>query len=58
MHGPLTSGLDQAPLHELVAQSIQRAPPAAQAMMWSHVVLAGGSARVPGLRQRLCVEED
>ncbi|WFD20607.1 Actin- protein 6 [Malassezia caprae] len=49
----LTPGLEQGPLHELVAQSIQRAPPAAQDMLWSHVVLTGGSARVPGLRQRL-----
>ena len=53
----MTTGLNQAPLPELIASSIQLVQDTdLRNMLWSHIVLVGGSARVPGLRRRLYVK--
>lgn len=53
----MTTGLNQAPLPELIASSIQLVQETdLRNMLWSHIVLIGGSARVPGLRRRLYVK--
>lgn len=53
LFAPDRLGLDQAPLPELIADAIQHTDPSARDMLWSNVVLIGGSARVPGLVPRL-----
>ena len=40
-------------LHELVAQSASACDPALQPLLFNNVLLVGGGAALPGLRQRL-----
>ncbi|KAL9938582.1 hypothetical protein V8E36_002301 [Tilletia maclaganii] len=53
LFAPSRLGLAQAPLHEVIAESIRACPEDVRDMMWSNIVLIGGGARLPGLRIRL-----
>jgi len=53
---PKRIGLDQGSLPELIATCISHVQEEARDMLWTQIVLVGGSARVPGLRRRLSQE--
>ncbi|KAE8259645.1 hypothetical protein A4X13_0g882 [Tilletia indica] len=53
LFAPGRIGLGEAPLHEVIAESIRACPEDVRDMMWSNIVLVGGGARLPGLRRRL-----
>lgn len=57
LYSPTDVGLDQAGLPETIAQSIAAAPEETQSLMWSNIVVAGGTAKfenfIPRLEQEL-----
>lgn len=46
-------GIDQAPLPEVIADSIASAPSEYQPLLWSNIVLCGGTANIPNLSERI-----
>lgn len=49
-------GLDQASLPETVYNSITSVDKDLQPLLWSNIILCGGSAALPHLKERLCTE--
>lgn len=58
LFAPDRLGIEQGSLPELVVDVIQRADEEARDMLWSNIVLVGGTARTPGLQRRLYVRSD
>lgn len=53
---PKNIGIDQGGIHEMLAESISSAPPDIRPLLWANIVVCGGSARIPGLLDRLRAE--
>lgn len=53
LFSPSDIGLNQAGLAETIAASIAAVPEQVQGLLWSNIVLTGGSAKFPGLLPRL-----
>lgn len=53
LFSPSDIGLNQAGLAETIAVSIASVPEQLQGLLWSNIVLTGGSAQFPGLLPRL-----
>jgi actin-related protein 6 len=50
---PTDVGMDEAGLAEAAAAAVQACHPHLHALLWSCVVLVGGTARCPGIKERL-----
>ncbi len=53
LFNPSDLGLQQAGLAEAIAASIASVPVQIQGLLWSNIVLTGGSVQFPGLLSRL-----
>ncbi|KAI3426082.1 hypothetical protein D9Q98_008050 [Chlorella vulgaris] len=53
---PSDIGMDEAGLAEAVAQAVSAAHPHLHALLYSNVLITGGTARCPGFRDRLAAE--
>jgi actin-related protein 6 len=53
---PSDIGMEEAGLAEAVVQAVQAAHPHLHALLYSNILLTGGTARCPGFRQRLLAE--
>lgn len=46
-------GLDDAPLHQVIAASIEACEKDLQGPLWANIVLVGGGAKMRGIKERL-----
>ncbi|PRW33824.1 Actin-related 6 [Chlorella sorokiniana] len=53
---PTDIGMEEAGLAEAIAAAVQAAHPHLHGLLWSNVLLTGGTARCPGFRERLFAE--
>jgi actin-related protein 6 len=47
------TGLDDAPLHQVIESSIQACDEELQGLFWANIVLVGGGAKMAGLKNRM-----
>lgn len=53
MFDPGIVGLDDAPLHRVVEASIKSCDEEIQGLLWANIVLVGGGAAIPGMKERI-----
>lgn len=53
LFSPGFTGLDQGGIVDAIERAINACPPDYQPLLWNNVVVTGGNANIPGIKERL-----